>query len=53
MTSRDAEPGVIDVAALKKRFPIFDREIDGQIVDSGGPELAERLEREGYEAWRG
>ena len=26
--------------------------IDGQIVDSGGPELAERLEREGYEAWR-
>src|SRR5438874_735194 len=26
--------------------------IDGRIVDSGGPELAERLEREGYEAWR-
>ncbi|MET0727160.1 MAG: Fe-S cluster assembly ATPase SufC [Acidimicrobiales bacterium] len=26
--------------------------IDGQIVDSGGPEMAERLEREGYEAWR-
>ena len=25
---------------------------DGQIVDSGGPELAHRLEREGYEAWR-
>jgi Fe-S cluster assembly ATP-binding protein len=26
--------------------------IDGKIVDSGGPELAERLERDGYEAWR-
>ncbi|MBV8160724.1 MAG: Fe-S cluster assembly ATPase SufC, partial [Acidimicrobiia bacterium] len=26
--------------------------IDGRIVDSGGPELAERLEDEGYEAWR-
>jgi Fe-S cluster assembly ATP-binding protein len=26
--------------------------IDGRIVDSGGPELAERLERDGYEAWR-
>ena len=24
----------------------------GQVVDSGGPELAARLEREGYEAWR-
>jgi Fe-S cluster assembly ATP-binding protein len=26
--------------------------IDGRVVDSGGPELAERLEREGYESWR-
>jgi Fe-S cluster assembly ATP-binding protein len=26
--------------------------IDGRIVADGGPELAERLEREGYEAWR-
>jgi Fe-S cluster assembly ATP-binding protein len=26
--------------------------VDGRIVDSGGPELADRLEREGYEAWR-
>ena len=26
--------------------------VDGRIVDTGGPELAERLEREGYEAWR-
>ena len=26
--------------------------VDGRIVDSGGPELAERLEKEGYEAWR-
>jgi Fe-S cluster assembly ATP-binding protein len=26
--------------------------IDGRIVDSGGPELAHRLEQEGYEAWR-
>ncbi len=26
--------------------------IDGRIVDSGGAELGERLEREGYEAWR-
>ena len=27
--------------------------IDGRVVDSGGPELAERLEVEGYEAWHG
>jgi Fe-S cluster assembly ATP-binding protein len=26
--------------------------IDGRIVDSGGPELASRLEAEGYDAWR-
>jgi Fe-S cluster assembly ATP-binding protein len=26
--------------------------IDGRIVASGGPELAEQLEKEGYEAWR-
>ena len=26
--------------------------IDGRIVDSGGPELAERLEKEGFEGWR-
>jgi len=26
--------------------------VDGRIVDSGGPELAKRLEEEGYEAWR-
>jgi len=26
--------------------------IDGRVVDSGGPELAERLEAEGYDAWR-
>ncbi|HEX5366548.1 MAG TPA: Fe-S cluster assembly ATPase SufC [Acidimicrobiales bacterium] len=26
--------------------------VDGRIVDSGGPELAQRLEREGYEGWR-
>jgi|SRR6056297_803077 len=26
--------------------------IDGRIVESGGPELATRLEREGYDAWR-
>jgi len=26
--------------------------VDGRIVESGGPELAHRLEREGYEAWR-
>ncbi|MGE0879010.1 MAG: Fe-S cluster assembly ATPase SufC [Acidimicrobiia bacterium] len=26
--------------------------IDGRIVESGGPELADKLEREGYEAWR-
>jgi len=27
--------------------------LDGRIVDTGGPELAERLERDGYESWRG
>ena len=26
--------------------------VDGRVVDSGGPELAEQLEREGYESWR-
>jgi Fe-S cluster assembly ATP-binding protein len=26
--------------------------IDGRIVDSGGPDLAKRLEAEGYDAWR-
>jgi Fe-S cluster assembly ATP-binding protein len=26
--------------------------MDGRVVASGGPELAERLEAEGYEAWR-
>src|SRR3954469_25585097 len=26
--------------------------VDGRIVDSGGPELAHRLEQEGYDAWR-
>ena len=26
--------------------------IDGRVVESGGPDLAERLEEEGYEAWR-
>ena len=26
--------------------------IDGRIVDSGGMELAARLEAEGYDAWR-
>lgn len=26
--------------------------MDGRIVESGGPELAERLEAEGFEAWR-
>jgi Fe-S cluster assembly ATP-binding protein len=26
--------------------------IDGRIVDSGGPELAEKLEAQGYEAWK-
>ena len=26
--------------------------LDGRVVDSGGPELAERLEHEGYDAWR-
>ena len=26
--------------------------VDGRIVDSGGPELAQRLEAEGYESWR-
>ena len=26
--------------------------IDGRVVDSGGPELAKRLEDEGYDAWR-
>jgi Fe-S cluster assembly ATP-binding protein len=26
--------------------------IDGRIVESGGPELAHRLETHGYDAWR-
>ena len=26
--------------------------VDGQLVESGGPELAQRLEHQGYEGWR-
>jgi Fe-S cluster assembly ATP-binding protein len=26
--------------------------IDGKVVESGGPELAERIEKNGYESWR-
>ncbi|MFN2607411.1 MAG: Fe-S cluster assembly ATPase SufC [Acidimicrobiales bacterium] len=26
--------------------------VDGRVVERGGPELAERLEQEGYDAWR-
>jgi Fe-S cluster assembly ATP-binding protein len=26
--------------------------VEGRVVESGGPELAHRLEREGYDAWR-
>ena len=26
--------------------------IDGRVAESGGPEIALRLEKEGYEAWR-
>jgi Fe-S cluster assembly ATP-binding protein len=26
--------------------------VDGRIVESGGPELAEKIERNGYESWR-
>jgi Fe-S cluster assembly ATP-binding protein len=26
--------------------------VDGKVVDSSGPDLAKRLEKEGYEAWR-
>jgi Fe-S cluster assembly ATP-binding protein len=26
--------------------------VDGRIVESGGPDIAHRLEREGYDAWR-
>ena len=26
--------------------------VDGKVADSGGPELARRLEIEGYDAWR-
>jgi Fe-S cluster assembly ATPase SufC len=26
--------------------------VDGRVVERGGRELAERLERQGYEAWR-
>jgi Fe-S cluster assembly ATP-binding protein len=26
--------------------------VEGKIVESGGPDLADRLEQEGYEPWR-
>ena len=26
--------------------------VDGRIVETGGPDLAARLEEEGYDAWR-
>jgi Fe-S cluster assembly ATP-binding protein len=56
---RDARPdlGVLVVTHYQR---ILDRLtpdivhllVGGRIVDSGGPELAKRLEAEGYEAWR-
>jgi len=27
--------------------------VEGRVVETGGPELADRLEAEGYERWRG
>ena len=39
-----------EVGATDDRVHIL---VDGRIVDSGGMELVERLERDGYEAWRG
>ena len=60
MTAPISATDVLDVERIKKDFPILDHLepdrvhilIDGRIVDSGGPELAHRLEEGGFESWR-
>jgi Fe-S cluster assembly ATP-binding protein len=56
---RDARPGLGILAITHYRRLLDELRpdrvhilVDGRIVDSGGMELAERLESEGYEAWR-
>jgi Fe-S cluster assembly ATP-binding protein len=58
-TVRQARPelGVVVVTHYQRilsqlRPDVVHLLIDGRIVTSGGPELAHRLEEEGYEAWR-
>ena len=56
---RDARPelGVLLITHYQRILSVLQPDrvhilIDGRLVDSGGPELASRLEEEGYEAWR-
>ena len=58
-TVREARPelGVLLITHYQRILGLLQPDrvhilVDGRVVDSGGPELAGRLEREGYEAWR-
>ncbi len=55
--SRRPDLGVVVVTHYRKLLEELEPDavhvlVAGRIAASGGPELAERLEREGYEAWR-
>ncbi|HEX7096908.1 MAG TPA: Fe-S cluster assembly ATPase SufC, partial [Acidimicrobiales bacterium] len=51
------ELGVLAITHYQRLLRLLEPDVvhilvDGRIVDSGGPELAARLEAEGYDAWR-
>jgi Fe-S cluster assembly ATP-binding protein len=57
--AREAQPslGVLLVTHYTRILDLLEPDrvhvlIDGKIVDSGGPELAARLDSEGFEPWR-
>ena len=52
-----AEMGVLVITHYQRILRYLEPDIvhilvNGRIVESGGPELAQRLEREGYDSWR-
>ena len=58
-TVRQARPdlGVLVISHYQRMLEELDADrvhliVDGVIVAEGGPELAKRLENEGYDAWR-
>jgi Fe-S cluster assembly ATP-binding protein len=56
---RDARPqlGVLLITHYQRILEYLEPDrvhllVNGRVVESGGPELARKLENEGYEAWR-